>query len=64
MQKLRKEGILMAGRKLKPTAVKKLEGNPGKRKLNAKEPIPARGMPDCPEWLLPEVRKSGSVWRI
>lgn len=30
----------MAGRKPKPTAVKKLEGNPGKRKLNTKEPMP------------------------
>ena len=35
----------MAGRKPKPTALKKLEGNPGKRKLNTKEPIPAKGMP-------------------
>ena len=26
----------MAGRKPKPTAIKKLEGNPGKRKLNRK----------------------------
>ena len=26
--------LLMAGIKSKPTAVKKLEGNPGKRKLN------------------------------
>ena len=33
----------MAGRKPKPTAIKKLEGNPGKRKLNTKEPIPAKG---------------------
>ena len=33
----------MAGRKPKPTAVKKLEGNPGKRKLNTKEPVPASG---------------------
>ncbi len=32
----------MAGRKPKPTAVKKLEGNPGKRKLNTNEPIPAK----------------------
>lgn len=32
----------MAGRKPKPTALKKLEGNPGKRKLNKKEPIPAK----------------------
>ena len=29
----------MAGRKPKPTALKKLEGNPGKRKLNTKEPM-------------------------
>ncbi len=34
----------MAGRKPKPRAIKKLEGNPGKRKLNTKEPIPAKGM--------------------
>ena len=47
----------MAGRKPKPTAVKKLEGNPGKRKLNTKEPVPAKGIPDCPEWLLPEAKK-------
>ena len=43
----------MAGRKPKPTALKKLEGNPGKRKLNTKEPVPEKGMPDCPKWLLP-----------
>ena len=36
----------MAGRKPKPTAVKKLEGNPGKRKLNTKEPNPGKGMPE------------------
>ena len=54
----------MAGRKPKPTAVKKLEGNPGKRKLNTKEPVPAKGMPDCPEWLLPEaMRVLVSPWR-
>ena len=47
----------MAGRKPKPTAIKKLEGNPGKRKLNTKEPIPVKGMPTCPEWLLPEAKK-------
>ena len=38
----------MVGRKPKLTAVKKLEGNPGKKKLNTKEPVPAKGMPDCP----------------
>lgn len=44
----------MAGRKPKPTAVKKLEG---KRKLNTKEPVPAKGMPACPDWLMPEAKK-------
>ena len=43
---LMKGGIPMAGRKPKPTALKKLEGNPGKRKLNTKEPVPAKGMPE------------------
>ena len=47
----------MAGRKPKPTALKKLEGNPGKRKLNTKEPMPGKGMPDCPKWLFPEAKK-------
>ena len=47
----------MAGRKPKPTALKKLEGNPGKRKLNTKETVPAKGMPDCPKWLLPEAKE-------
>ena len=28
------------GRKPKPTALKRLEGNPGKRPLNAMEPVP------------------------
>jgi len=46
----------MARRKPKPTALKKLEGNPGKRKLNTKEPMPGKGMPDCPKWLLPEAK--------
>ena len=47
----------MAGRKPKPTALKKLEGNPGKRKLNTKDPVPGKGMSDCPKWLLPEAKK-------
>lgn len=46
----------MAGRKPKPTSLKKLEGNPGKRKMNAKEPDPGSGMPTCPSWLLPAAR--------
>jgi len=51
----------MAGRKPKPTAVKKLEGNPGKRKLNTKEPVPAKGMPACSDWLMQE--GMGTAWR-
>lgn len=47
----------MAGGKPKPTALKKLEGNPGKRKMNTKEPMPEKGMPECPKWLLPEATK-------
>ena len=57
MQKKEEGGIPMAGRKPKPTAVKKLEGNPGKRKLNSKEPVPAKGIPACPDWLMPEAKK-------
>jgi P27 family predicted phage terminase small subunit len=39
-----------AGRPPKPIALKKLAGNPGKRKLNQAEPQFA-GAPSCPEWL-------------
>jgi P27 family predicted phage terminase small subunit len=35
----------------KPTAIKKAEGNPGKRKLNTQEPQPAPGEPECPNHL-------------
>ena len=54
----------MAGRKPKPTALKKLEGNPGKRKLNNKEPVPDKGMPDCPAWLLPDKGIEGSARHV
>lgn len=47
----------MAGRKPKPTALKELEGNPGKRKLNKSEAKPSKAMPECPSWLLPEAKK-------
>ena len=46
-----------AGRKPKPTAMKELEGNPGKRKLNKKEPMPGKGMSNCPKWLLPDAQE-------
>ena len=45
------------GRKPKPTGMKELEGNPGKRKLNTKEPKPDKKAPSCPKWLEPEARK-------
>ena len=35
----------------KPTLLKILAGNPGKRPLNADEPQPERTAPLCPEWL-------------
>lgn len=41
----------MAGRRPKPTALKAVTGNPGKRKLNAKEPQPARTIPSPPDHL-------------
>jgi len=34
-----------------------LEGNPGKRPINANEPIPPNGIVKCPTWLLPEAKK-------
>ena len=45
------------GRKPKPTAIKELEGNPGKRPLNEAEPKPAKKAPPCPKWLEPEAKK-------
>ena len=45
------------GRKPKPTALKVLEGNPGKRPLNDHEPITPKGELKCPSWLLPEDKK-------
>ena len=41
----------MRGRKPKPTVLKLLEGNPGKRPLNEHEPPAPEGMPDCPDYL-------------
>jgi P27 family predicted phage terminase small subunit len=46
----------MRGRKPKPTALKLLEGNPGKRALNAHEPRPPTDRPDCPVHLSAEAR--------
>lgn len=41
----------MRGRKPKPTTIKELEGNPGKRALNDKEPKPEIVVPKCPNHL-------------
>ncbi len=48
------------GRKPKPTALKVLEGNPGKRSLNKNEPKPNKKAPRCPSWLDSEAKKE---WR-
>ena len=44
----------------KPTRLKVLAGNPGRRKLNKREPKPAVDTPVCPQWL--SARAKG-VWR-
>ena len=41
----------MRGRKPKPSALKELEGNPGKRALNTKEPKPSADIPTMPPHL-------------
>jgi P27 family predicted phage terminase small subunit len=41
----------MRGRRPKPTRLKVLTGNPGKRPLNEGEPRPEIAIPDCPEEL-------------
>lgn len=46
----------MAGRRPKPTALKLLAGNPGRRPLNADEPQPRAGVPDCPSHLDKEAK--------
>ena len=49
----------MPGPAPKPTAVKRLTGNPGKRALNDREPEPG-GRATCPRWLSDEARRE---WR-
>ncbi|MFA7278925.1 MAG: phage terminase small subunit P27 family [Sterolibacterium sp.] len=41
----------MAGRRPKPTALKLVAGNPGKRKINKTEPKPRQVIPSCPAHL-------------
>lgn len=47
----------MPGPAPKPTRLKLLAGNPGKRKLNKYEPKPARKAPKCPSHLSKEAKK-------
>lgn len=47
----------MRGRRPKPTRVKVLTGNPGKRPLNTAEPRPEPVAPDCPAELGPAARR-------
>ena len=52
--------VAQRGRKPKPSALKALEGNPGKRPLNGSEPQPERRAPRCPVWVEAEAKKE---WR-
>lgn len=48
------------GHNKKPTALRVLEGNPGKRPLPKNEPKPRPLMPKCPAWLPKEGKR---LWR-
>ena len=48
------------GRPPKPTNIKLLHGNPGKRPLPEHEPKPALKAPKCPSWMSKEAKKE---WR-
>lgn len=47
----------MAGRKPKPTRLKIIQGNPGKRALNKNEPQPERRLMRAPSFLSAEAKK-------
>ncbi|MCB2136637.1 MAG: phage terminase small subunit P27 family [Rhodobacteraceae bacterium] len=46
----------MRGRKPKPTALKLIDGNPGKRPIRGQEPRPPATLPTCPAHLLPTAK--------
>lgn len=47
----------MRGRRPKPTHLKQLEGNPGKRPLNTREPRPEGDLYAAPEWMTDSQRE-------
>lgn len=50
----------MRGRKPKPSNLKILSGNPGKRPINDKEPKPKRARPTCPSFLSKDAK---ALWK-
>jgi len=53
----------MRGRKPTPTSIKLVRGNPGKRAINKKEPIPSGNLTAPPDWLT-EDQKAGWAYAI
>lgn len=51
---------MSSGRKPKPTYLKILEGNPGRRPLNVNEPLPDGDLSAPPDWMPAEQQR---VWR-
>ena len=54
---------MIRGRRPKPTRIKALTGNPGKRPLNPHEPRPEPAAPDCPPELSPMADRNGFASR-
>lgn len=53
----------MKGRKPKPTHLKVVGGNPGKRRINDSEPKPVGNLCEAPDWLTEE-QKAGWAYAI
>ncbi len=56
----------MRGRKPKPTRLKIIDGNPGKRPIRGDEPQPPKGQPSCPAHLSPTAKltRRGGRWHV
>jgi P27 family predicted phage terminase small subunit len=54
----------MRGRRPKPTALKELEGNPGKRPLSRREPKPKGDLYAAPEWMTDSQREGWAAYAI